>query len=159
MNKNIVASLAGLLIIFLAFYAISIDNEKAEVVEEERDEESLVATDKSEELEDLEEVKVEGEIKEELDEEAMDSFIQCLKEEGVAIYGSAWCPYCKTLAESLGGYDIVDPIYTECTEEEKKCREEMIGTAVPEIQIKGEVYRGSRDPEKMAEVTGCRYYR
>ncbi len=85
-------------------------------------------------------------------------FIQCLKEKGVIIYGSEWCPFCKDLAESLGGYEVVDPIYVECTVEKERCSQEMIGRGVPEIQIKGELYQGSRDPEEIAKETSCELY-
>ena len=92
---------------------------------------------------------------EETEEGGMTSLVQCLGDEGVTIYGSSWCPYCTDLVESFGGYDVVDPVYVECTEEEGRCMEEMIGSGVPEIQIKGEMYRGSRDPEGIAEAVGC----
>ncbi len=81
--------------------------------------------------------------------------VDCLDEEGVTIYGSEWCPYCTELAEAFGGYDTVDPIWVECTEEEQRCEEEMQGQGVPEIQINGELYEGPRDPESIAQEVGC----
>ena len=85
----------------------------------------------------------------------MDEQISCLKDEGVVIYGAEWCPYCTELAESFGGYDVVDPIWVECTEEQQRCEEEMIDSGVPEIQIEGEKYEGQRNPEAIGEAAGC----
>ncbi len=102
--------------------------------------------------------KKEEDINEEVKETAekiIDDFIQCLKKENVVIYGASWCFYCKELVESFGGYEIIEPIYIECTEKEEKCREEMLGGGYPEIQINEELYRGPRDPEKIAELVGC----
>ncbi len=90
-------------------------------------------------------------------ENDMESFIDCLAEEEVVIYGSKWCPACSQLVENFGGYDIVDPIYVECTEEGEICGEEQKTTYVPEIQIKGEVYEGPRSFEGFTEKTGCSF--
>ena len=85
----------------------------------------------------------------------MDSFIECLDDSNVKMYGAEWCPYCTELAESFGGYDVVDPIWVECTEEQQRCEEEMIDSGVPEIQIEGEKYEGQRNPEAIGEAAGC----
>ena len=94
----------------------------------------------------------------EVDEE-MSSLIDCLAEEDLVIYGAEWCPACTQLAESLGGYDAIDPIYVECaegTEEEaRRCQEETQTTYVPEIQIDGELYEGPNDPQSLANEVGC----
>ena len=87
--------------------------------------------------------------------EEMSDLINCLAEEGVVIYGSEWCPFCADLVDNFGGYDIIDPIYVECTEEDQRCQEEMIGRGVPEIQVEGEVYEGSRSPSDVAEKFNC----
>ncbi len=81
--------------------------------------------------------------------------IDCLAEAGVVIYGSVTCPFCTQLAESLGGYDAIDPIYVECPDDPERCEAEMYGRGVPEIQIEGEFYQGSRDPVDLAEAVGC----
>lgn len=87
--------------------------------------------------------------------EVSEEFIQCLADNGMTIYGSAWCPACKDLRDKLGGEDMIGPIYIECTEEEERCNEEMKDNYVPEIQIFGELYSGQRDPASLAEATGC----
>lgn len=85
----------------------------------------------------------------------MKEFNDCLAEKGVVIYGANWCPYCTDLVEALGGYNAVESVYVECTEEQQRCTEEMIGRGVPEIQINGELYEGPRTLEALSEATGC----
>lgn len=82
-------------------------------------------------------------------------FNDCLAENGMVIYGSDWCPFCTELVEKLGGYEAVENVYVECTENQELCQEEMIGTGVPEIQINGEMYQGERTIEAIAQATGC----
>ncbi len=84
-----------------------------------------------------------------------EAFVQCLADAGVVVYGSNTCPACTQFANSLGGYDVIAPIYVECTEEWERCSVEMQGNFVPEIQIDGVLYEGSRAPEELARVTGC----
>ena len=85
----------------------------------------------------------------------MEGFILCLKDAGVVIYGSVTCPYCTQLVEAFGGYEVVEPIYVECSQEGQRCQSEMIGRGVPEIQISGEMYRGSRNPQDIGRAVGC----
>ena len=174
MNKNIKIALIILGIILLGGLIVLAVQEPSfteEVInEEELEVEKLEDLIIDEELEDLTNEEINEEVLEENkndevaitrvveEEKTINDFIQCLKEKGVVIYGSEWCPHCKNLAESLGGYDVVDPIYVECTVEKERCSNEMIGRGVPEIQIDGVMYGGSRDPEKIAEETGCVYY-
>ncbi len=119
MSKNILAIIAGLILISGAFY----------VTIEENNEE-------------------------------MSEFIECLKEEGVVIYGSSTCPACKVLEDSYGGREVIDPIYLDCSgfgseEEVERCSEEMQTDLVPEIQIKGELLEDRRSPQCLSEITGC----
>ncbi len=96
----------------------------------------------------------------EADEKITDDFMQCLKEEGVVIYGSTTCPACSRLEGEYGGYEIVKPIYLDCSrlgseEELARCKEEMKTGFVPEIQIKGELFDEWGSPETLAKETGC----
>lgn len=86
---------------------------------------------------------------------SMLDFNQCLADNGVVIYGSAWCPACSALVESLGGSDAVEPVYVECTEEQERCAEEAKAGYVPEIQFDGELYEESRSVTALADLTGC----
>ncbi len=86
-----------------------------------------------------------------------EKLIKCLEEKGVVIYGGVYCPFCTQLAESLGGYDAIEAIYVECTEEEERCNAEMQTEFVPEIQIRGELYEGEILPEDIAREVGCEF--
>ncbi len=81
--------------------------------------------------------------------------IDCLKEKEVVVYGSKTCPACTQLVSEFGGYDVISPIYVECMEERDRCTEEKQTGYVPEIQIKGELYKGGRSPEVIASEVGC----
>jgi hypothetical protein len=92
--------------------------------------------------------------------EIPDEFIQCLKENGVVVYGSSTCPACSRLEQEYGGYDKIKPIYLDCSglgteEETERCKEEMQTSYIPEVQIKGELFEGWGSPEALAEVIGC----
>ncbi|MFW6283432.1 MAG: hypothetical protein ACOC1P_05265 [Minisyncoccales bacterium] len=88
--------------------------------------------------------------------EKLSEFNDCLSDNEVVIYGQETCPHCSELVESLGGYEAVENVYVECTENTQKCSEEMIGSGVPEIQIEGEMHEGSRSIEALADATGCK---
>ncbi len=94
------------------------------------------------------------------EEEKEEDFIQCLADAGVVIYGSTTCPACSRLEQEYGGYEVIKPIYLDCSgrsseEEEERCRTEMQTTFVPEIQIGGELFEEWGSPETLAEETGC----
>lgn len=149
MNKNLLAVVVAVLIIGGAVGYVS----QPETVSDQELETEASLEDNREEDE-INEENSENYEEEEIDEE-MSSLIDCLAEEGVVIYGSEWCPFCADLVDNFGGYDIIDPIYVECTEEDQRCQEEMIGRGVPEIQVEGEVYEGSRSPSDVAEKFNC----
>jgi hypothetical protein len=85
------------------------------------------------------------------------SLIECLEEKDVIFYGSKTCPACASLVNSFGGYDKLESIYVECSEEWNRCSKEMKTTYVPEIHINNELYQGSRDPDSIARATNCNY--
>lgn len=45
----------------------------------------------------------------------MDAFAQCLTDQGVKMYGTWWCPHCKTQKE-LFGRSFSKINYTECSD-------------------------------------------
>ncbi len=120
-------------------------NDDEEIVEEEIIEEEEA---ESEEKEEEEDAKVE-------EDEEIANTVDCLEEEGVVIYGLRTCSACAQLAEGFGGYDVIESIYVECAEERDRCNEEKLTRSVPEIQIRGEVHEGRRDPSSLAEAVEC----
>jgi len=89
------------------------------------------------------------------EDDSMKSFIECLVEEGMVVYASYTCPACTALAEEFGGYDKVESLFVECSQERERCNLEMKTEFVPEVQINGELYQGSRSLEGFSEKTGC----
>ncbi len=97
---------------------------------------------------------------EEESETDMVSFVECLKERGVVVYGSSTCPACTNLVEEYGGIEVIEPIYLDCSGfgeegESARCQEEMKTNYVPEIQINGEVLEEWGSPEVLQLRTGC----
>ncbi len=93
-----------------------------------------------------------------ISEEQMKELVDCLKEEGVVIYGSSTCPACRSLEEEFKGREVIAPIYTDCYEYQEKCAEEMKTGYVPEIQIKGELFDRWGSPEVLAKEVNCRVW-
>ncbi len=89
--------------------------------------------------------------------EDIGELIECLEKENFIIYGSATCPYCLELVDMFGGYEKIDPIYVECTEEQEVCQENNI-TSVPAIFIDNQPYQGERSIKAFAEAVNCQLY-
>ena len=87
--------------------------------------------------------------------DSMKDLVSCLKDAGVAIYGSPFCPHCEDLVGDFNGNTVIAPIYVDCSKDASRCYNEMHTNAVPEIQIKGKIYIGSRDPEAIGFAVGC----
>ncbi len=82
-------------------------------------------------------------------------FIECLDDAGVVIYGSKYCPACNDLIDDFGGYDMISPIYVECEEDMERCKNEMKGEFVPEIQVKNKLYKDIENIQGLSEKTEC----
>jgi len=133
-----------------AFYFAALPEERIDTTNN-----NVTEEEDGEEREEDEVVENEESISED-DVDITEDFISCLEEKGVVIYGSKFCPACTMMVESLGGHEMAEPVYVECTEEEARCDEEMEGGAVPEIQIEGEVFKvGAIAPEVLAKETNC----
>ncbi len=89
------------------------------------------------------------------DKKDIDEFVSCLASKDFKIYGADWCGWTKKLVvNTFGGFDVVDPIYVECTKEEELCSSEGV-TGYPTIKIGGEGYKGDRDFKSFETATGC----
>jgi len=89
------------------------------------------------------------------DLEKIKTFVTCLSEKDFKIYGANWCGWTKKLVvDTFGGFDIVEPIYVECTEEEEICSQEEV-TGFPTIKLSGELYQGARTFEGISGATCC----
>ena len=165
-----------LIVTISVFFLTRTDQDKEETLLSEEKEELLYSAEdenKTEEIEALndteedpkDEVKEPGSLhpieedSEEPEEEitAANGFIQCLADAGLIIYGSRTCSACKNLAEQFGGYEAINAIYVECSNDWDRCSSAKQTNYVPEIQIKGELYTDTRTLEKIGEVAGCEY--
>lgn len=86
--------------------------------------------------------------------EELQQFVNCLNKSGMKIYGAKWCPHCQDLVNMLGGYDVVDPIYVECPENQQLCQEKGI-EYYPTVMINGSKFEGSRTYQAFSQATGC----
>lgn len=82
------------------------------------------------------------------------SFNSCLAEKGIVVYGANWCGYTKALVENLGGFNLISPVYVECTENEELCAMEQI-SGYPTIKLNGEKINIDRTFSGFAGATGC----
>ncbi len=147
MSKTVLSILIGALLVSGALYITS-PKEEVKINDDEEIVEEEIIEEEEDEKEEEEDVKTEGNGK-------TASIVDCLEDKEVVIYGSRTCPACAQLAEGFGGYDVIEPIYVECMEERERCDEEKLTGFVPEIQIRGEVHEGRRDPSSLAEAVEC----
>jgi len=87
--------------------------------------------------------------------EVTEEIIQCLKEAGVVVYGTEFCSACISLRKEFGGDETISPIYVDCGEDRDVCSQEKETRYVPEIQIEGELYQGSKSPFDIAKEVNC----
>lgn len=84
------------------------------------------------------------------------ALIECLAKNGLVVYGRSTCPACQNFASSFGGYQAISPFYVECSSETERCVAEKQTGYVPEFQIKGKLYQGSRAAADLAREVGCK---
>ena len=84
-----------------------------------------------------------------------EELINCLAEKGLVVYGMRTCPACAHFANGFGGYEKIAAFYVECPEHRERCSTEKKTRYVPELQINGEAYQGSRTPADLAKALGC----
>ncbi len=168
MKKAILILVAGVLVIFGVISAniekeFEENHENQENLISEKDNKNSIEEDNNlynKETEEIDNQKEEDQQKEEeveyqINERDKVSFIDCLADAGVVIYGSNTCPACAKLSEEYGGYEKMGPIYVECSEEWERCSKEMLVGYVPAVQINGKLFNGWGSPENLAKETGC----
>lgn len=160
MNRNVVIVTLLIVISALIVIVVMASANSVDLVDEDNgldDHENGVEEDLIDDTDDENDDLVNGGNDQSSDITDMDELVSCLKTAGVVIYGSVTCPFCKQLVDSFGGYDVVDAIYVECSVYPDRCTNELIGRGVPEIQIEGEMYQGSRKPEEIGSAVGCEF--
>lgn len=83
----------------------------------------------------------------------VDSFAKCLTENGMIMYGTEWCGYCKKQKELFGdSFEFVN--YIDCDKEADICSVEGI-RGYPTWKINGESYPGVKSFEMLESLSGC----
>ncbi len=152
--KTILATVFGIALVASSWYYVedyNKDKTEAEKITKEEGEQTVYEEDF------LLQEELLIELEESLTNNDMVALVDCLKESNVVIYGNKSCPACASLAESFGGYNAIDGLYVECTEERERCTDEKETNYVPEIQIKGDVYSGGRAPSQLAAAVECSF--
>ncbi len=151
MSKTILAILIGALLISGALYLTMPEEEKSF---NELEEEIVIEEGETEENNNIgeEDNDIESE-----EEGEISSLVDCLADNGVLIYGSRTCPACANLAQGFGGYEAIEKIYVECSEDYDRCGEDKKTGFVPEIQINAELYEGGRSPKDLALAANCEF--
>ncbi len=153
-NKTVLSILIGAFLITGSLYLVIFSGdynhqeESNDVIGTERQEESSQERKESMEETELDKKPIE-------DDEDLSEIIDCLEKNDVVVYGSETCPACASLAASFGGYEKMGDLYVECMEDVDRCNEEKVTGFVPEIQIDGSLYEGSRDINILAREVGC----
>ncbi len=160
MSKTILVGSVTFVVIGALLFLFKNSVSDGDIIESREKEEYVLIEDEAQEKEDdnndkESEREIEN-IKEGSHGSEHSSFMECLVNKGVVIYGSKTCPACRSLSEEYGGYEKMEPIYVECTEEAQRCIEEMLVGYVPVVQINGKLFDDWGSPENLGKETGCR---
>jgi thiol-disulfide isomerase/thioredoxin len=78
----------------------------------------------------------------------------CLTEKKFTMYGTEWCPHCKS-QKDLFGADFSKVPYVDCDKEAAKCTEAKI-TGYPTWKgTDGKAYPGTQQLDMLAQYAGC----
>ena len=83
----------------------------------------------------------------------VDSFAQCLAEEGAVMYGTDWCGYCKQQKALFGG-SFKHVNYVNCDSNKEECDAAGV-EGYPTWVINGESRGGVQSLGVLSGLTGC----
>lgn len=85
----------------------------------------------------------------------VESFAQCLTDNGVKMYGTEWCSHCKNQKKLFGdAFNNVD--YIDCDKYGNLCDDADI-EGYPTWNVNGENYPGEQSFERLAYLSGCEF--
>lgn len=96
-----------------------------------------------------------------------DSFVKCLGDMNVRMYGAFWCGHCQNQEGDFANWNVNEGkqilidnnIYVECDPRgENSKSDECLSVGIqgyPTWQIKGKLYPGEQSLERIAELSGC----
>ena len=83
----------------------------------------------------------------------VDSFAQCLTDEGAVMYGTNWCSFCKQQKALFGG-SFKHVNYVDCDANRDECTAAGV-TGYPTWSVAGELRSGVQSLEVLSSLTGC----
>ena len=82
-----------------------------------------------------------------------DAFATCMTAVGATMYGTEWCPHCKTQKEMFGNsFKLID--YVDCDKYKNDCIAAGID-GYPTWKINGTNYPGTQNLYILASKSGC----
>jgi glutaredoxin len=82
------------------------------------------------------------------------TFAQCLRDQGVTMYGAAWCPHCQNQKRAFGDSFKYIP-YVECPDEPAKCQAAGVTGYPTWIFTDGSRLEGEQALSTLGEKTSC----
>lgn len=83
----------------------------------------------------------------------LNTFAQCLTDQGVIMYGTEWCPHCRNQKELFGSaFEHIN--YIDCEANTKACTDAGI-RGYPTWIINGKEFPGEQSLTSLATRTGC----
>jgi hypothetical protein len=89
--------------------------------------------------------------------EARKTFLSCLADSGLLLFGSAQSQATLTQMQLLGGPIYLDAIYVNCDGENTQACIDSGVTEVPAIAFDGQLYPGVRQVDELSSLTGCQF--
>lgn len=89
-----------------------------------------------------------------VDVEQTTKLAQCLKENGVVMYGTEWCGHCKN-QKALFGDAFAQASYIDCDAQRQTCLDAGVRGFPTWIDAQGNQYPGTQQLAKLAEIGGC----
>lgn len=83
-----------------------------------------------------------------------DDFASCLSDNDAIMYGTDWCPHCKS-QKSMFSKSFKYVNYVNCDLERQKCTENGI-TGYPTWIISDKQYIGTQSLAVLSQISGCR---
>lgn len=84
----------------------------------------------------------------------LDTFAKCLTENGVTMYGAAWCPHCQNEKKAFGNsFQYIQ--YVECPKNPSLCLSQGINGYPTWIFSDGKRLEGEQGIQKLMQESGC----
>lgn len=84
----------------------------------------------------------------------LDAFAECLRGQGIVMYGADWCPHCQNEKRAFGdSFRLLN--YVECPKQPQRCLAAGVRGYPTWIFPDGRKLEGEQGIEKLAKESGC----